>query len=121
MSRRPARQPLDDMLERIERIKGFVAGFDRNGFLRDPKTSDSVVRNLEVIGEAASRVDPGIRSRHSEIPWARIVGLRHRIVHSYFDVDLELVWQIVREELPGLDAKLREMSSRLEDPDRRNE
>jgi uncharacterized protein with HEPN domain len=102
------------MLERIERIKRHVAGLDPTAFLRDDKTSDSVVRNLEVIGEAANRLPRGFRERHSEIPWARIIGLRHRVVHAYFDVDLELVWEIVSTELPTLKTWLRSLATKSE-------
>jgi uncharacterized protein with HEPN domain len=65
-----------------------------------------VVRNLEVIGEAASRLPDEFRAQRGGIPWRRIVGLRHRIVHEYFDVDLDLVWTIVRAEMPELKAQL---------------
>jgi uncharacterized protein with HEPN domain len=106
MSRRPPRLLIADMLERIERISNYVAGFDREAFLRDSKTTDSVVRNLEVIGEAASRLPTTFRNRHPDIPWSRIVGLRNRVVHAYFDVDLELVWEIVHVELPELRVRL---------------
>lgn len=64
------------------------------------------MRNLEVIGEAASRLPAHVRERHPEVPWTRIVGPRNRIVHAYFDVDLELVWEIVQGELPDLKARL---------------
>ena len=107
MSRRPARLLIEDMLERIERIERFVAGMEREAFLRDEKTADSVVRNLEVIGEAASRLPQEFTDQHTGTPWRRIVGLRHRIVHDYFDVDLDLVWTIVHAELPPLEAQLR--------------
>ena len=109
MSRRPARLLLDDILERIGRIEQYLAGLDREAFLRDSKTSDSVVRNLEVIGEAANRLPEPFRTRHAEIPWRRIFGLRNRVVHEYFDVDLELVWEIVRGELPNLKAQLQRL------------
>lgn len=105
MSRRPILRLLDDMKGRIERIERYVAGLDRAAFLRDEKTADSVVRNLEVIGEAAARLSEAFRNRHPDVPWRQIVGLRNRIVHAYFDVDLELVWQIVTVEL--LDLKVR--------------
>lgn len=107
MSRRPTRLLIDDMIERIERIERFIVGLEREVFLRDEKTADSVVRNLEVIGEAASRLPQEIRNHHVEVPWSRIVGLRHRIVHDYFDVDLDLVWAIVQGELSPLKAQLR--------------
>lgn len=106
MSRRPIALLIDDMLERIQRIERFVGGLEREAFLRDEKTVDSVVRNLEVIGEAASRLPQEFREQHSSIPWSRIVGLRHRIVHEYFDVDLDLVWAIVHAELPPLKEQL---------------
>lgn len=107
MSRRPVRRLLADILERIERIRLHTAGVSREAFLGDSKTSDSVVRNLEVIGEAASRLPTSFRERHPEIPWTRIVGLRNRVVHAYFDVDLELVWEITRVEMPDLESRLR--------------
>jgi uncharacterized protein with HEPN domain len=74
------------MLERIERIERFIAGLERDAFLRDDKTADSVVRNLEIIGEAASRLPRAIRDRHVEVLWIRIIGLCNRIVHDYFEV-----------------------------------
>ena len=102
------------MLERVQRIERHVAGLDRTAFLRDDKTSDSVVRNLEVIGEVANRPPRGFRERHSEIPGARIIGLRHRVVHACFDVDLELVWEIVCMELPTLKTWLRSLATESE-------
>ncbi|MGB9605853.1 MAG: DUF86 domain-containing protein [Bryobacteraceae bacterium] len=115
MSRRPVRTLLEDMLVRIGRIERYVIGFDRAAFIHDEKTGDSVVRNLEVIGEAANRLPPEFRQHHAHIPWGRIIGLRHRIVHAYFDVDLELVWEIVCNELPNLKVELRSLLERLED------
>ena len=67
---------------------------------------DSVVRNLEIIGEAASRLPQEFKDHHVEIPWSRIIGLRHRVVHAYFEVDLDLVWVIVHGELSSLKAQL---------------
>lgn len=114
MSRRDAPRLPADMRKRIERIERYVAGLDRTAFLRDDKTSDSVVRSLEVIGEAANRLSRGFRERNSEIPCARIIGLRHRVVHAYFDVDLELVREIACTELPTLKAWLRSPATESE-------
>lgn len=111
MSLRPVRQLLADILERIERIEEFTAGLDQDAFVHDAKTADAVIRNLEVIGEAASRLPANFRDRHSKIPWRQIVGLRNRIVHAYFDVDLELVWTISREALPKLTAAIRSLQT----------
>lgn len=120
MSRRPVRSLLTDMLERIARIERYVAGLDLDGFRRDERTHDAVVRGLEVIGEAASRLPLAFREGAREVPWHRIVGLRNRIVHAYFDVDLELVWEIVQAELPGLKRLLEvlaESAGQENDPD----
>ena len=102
MSRRPVRRLLVDIQERVDRIRRYTDGLDRTGFLVDDKTVDSVIRSLEIIGEAANRLPESFRQRHPEIPWRRIVGLRNRVIHGYFDVDLELVWAIVQRELPNL-------------------
>jgi hypothetical protein len=111
MPHRPVGLLLEDILERIERIRRFVAGLGRDAFVTDLKTVDSVVRNLEVIGEATRRLPEAFRAENPSIPWRRIIGLRHRIVHEYFDVDLALVWEIVQGELPVLEAELRQLKS----------
>lgn len=82
---------------------------DRQAFLADDRTTDSVVRNLEVIGEAASRLPEDLRNLHPDIPWRRIAGLRNRIIHEYFDVDLELLWEVLATELPALKAQLQQI------------
>jgi len=111
MSRRPANVLIEDMLERIDRIKRAVAGMDHDAFVHDDKTIDAVIRNLTVIGEAANRLSQEFKNRHPDVPWHRIVGLRHRVVHDYFDVDLELVWRIVETEVPQLGAWLSEIQN----------
>ena len=88
----------------------------KSAFLADEKTTDSVARNLEIIGEAASRLPREYRHKHPDVPWQRIVGLRNRIVHAYFDVDLELVWEIVRGEMPELKTLLRALRFEDDDP-----
>jgi uncharacterized protein with HEPN domain len=106
MSDRPVAVLVEDMLERIDRVARYTSGLDRDAFVRDDKTIDAVVRSLEVIGEAARRLPAEFKAGHDEIPWHRVAGLRNRIVHAYFDVDVELVWRIVSSELPRLKAAL---------------
>jgi uncharacterized protein with HEPN domain len=114
MSRRPAAVLIEDMLERIGRIERSVAGLHHDAFLKDDKTIDAVIRNLTVIGEAAYRLPDEFKDRHPEIPWHRIAGLRHRVVHDYFDVDLDLVWKIVENELPQLATWLSDIQNPAE-------
>jgi uncharacterized protein with HEPN domain len=93
------------MRDAVERILRYtVAG--REAFLADPMVQDAVIRNLEVMGEAVRRVSAGTRSAHPEIPWKQIAGTRDRVIHGYFTVDLEIVWEIVETELPSLRPRL---------------
>jgi uncharacterized protein with HEPN domain len=114
MSRRSAGLLIADILERIRRIERSLVGMDHSAFLNDDITIDAVTRNLSVIGEAAN-LPQDFKDQHPEIPCHRIVGLRHRVVHDYFDVDLDLVWSIVETELPRLAAQI--SSIQIVEPD----
>ena len=78
-------------------------------FLKGIRTRDAMVRNLEVMGEAAMRIPDDIRERYPEIPWAQIVGFRNRLIHGYFLVDYGIVWEIVQDELPQLRRRLEQI------------
>jgi uncharacterized protein with HEPN domain len=82
-------------------------------YMNDTKTVDAVVRNFSIIGEAANKIPAEFKSAHPEIEWQRIRGFRNRIVHEYFDIDHELVWQIKEENLPELKKKLAILLSTL--------
>lgn len=109
MSPRPTELLIEDILEAIEKIESYTAGLDKHQFTQDDKTIDAVVRNLEIIGEAASRLPEDFKSSHDEISWHQITGLRNRIVHEYFGVDAEIIWQILRKDLPELNGKLKDI------------
>ena len=96
-----------DMVESIEKIENYVSNLSYEDFLLDWKTKDAVVRNLEIIGEAANRIPEEIRIKYDDIPWSQVVGLRHRLIHGYFVVDYEIVWHIVTNELPDLKIKIK--------------
>ena len=109
MSKRSARVLVDDMWEAMERVEQYTAKMSQEAFLRDLRTSDAVVRNLEIIGEAANQLPADFKQQHADVEWIKIVGLRHRIVHDYFDIDLQLVWQILQKDLPAFKAKLQRL------------
>jgi len=88
------------MLEAIGKIENFTSGYSKERFLADTKTVDAVVRNLEIIGEAARRLPQFIKDAFTDIEWAKIIGLRHRVVHEYFGIDLEIIWSILKKDLP---------------------
>ncbi len=106
MSKRPISLLLDDIREAIERAARYTAGMSFEAFAEDEKTIDAVVRNMEIIGEAANRLPDDFREQHSDIEWYKIVGLRNRIVHEYFGIDLQIIWQILERDLPALQVSL---------------
>jgi uncharacterized protein with HEPN domain len=106
MSRRAPPLLVEDLWEAIEKIERYVSGLNHDNFVKDEKTVDSVVRNLEIIGEAANRLPDSFKTQHSEIEWRKIIGLRNRVVHEYFNIDVEIVWEIIEKDLPIFKSKL---------------
>jgi len=102
MSKRDKILLLEDMLQSAIKIKRYTDKFDYDTFVEDDKTIDAVVRNFEIIGEAANRIDPDFRTENPEIEWKRIRGFRNRIIHEYFGIDYEIVWSIVESYLDEL-------------------
>lgn len=109
MKRRPHRMFLEDILTSLGNIEEYTSGMDYKGFTSDKKTVDAVARNLEIIGEAAKNIPATVRERHPEIPWRRLMGLRNVVVHEYFGMDLGILWRIVREELPSVNAAVKKL------------
>lgn len=109
MPKRDADLLIEDILAAIGKIEDYTRGVNHDAFLADAKTIDAVVRNLEIIGEAARRMPAEFVTAYPDVPWQQIAGLRNRVVHyEYFGLDLEIVWQIIEGDLPQL--KVRERS-----------
>ena len=85
-----------------------MAGLTRESFAQDTMRIDAVVRNLEIIGEAAKMIPESIRVEYPNIEWRKIAGLRDILAHHYFEVDLDIVWDVVQNKLPELERDLRE-------------
>lgn len=111
MPKRDADLLLEDILCAIARIERYMEGLDRERFLVDEKTIDAVVRNLEIIGEAVRRLPETFTRQHDAIPWSQIAGLRNRIVHDYFGLDLEIIWQVLQASLPDFKRQLDAMGN----------
>ena len=101
-SRRRDRDDVADIQEAIQRILAYTQGMTWDVFLHDDRTQDAVVRNIEVIGEAAKNLSDTLRRRYPHLPWKDMAGARDRLIHHYFGINNEIVWQIVQEDLPAL-------------------
>jgi uncharacterized protein with HEPN domain len=97
---------LEDIRHALTKIQRYTAGMTRNGLAEDSKTLDAVIRNLEIIGEAAKMIPEPIRAEYPNVEWKKISGLRDILAHHYFEVDLDIVWDIVQNKLPELERDL---------------
>ena len=98
---------LEDILEAIRKVRDYTDGLSLQAFLADAKTFDAVIRNLEIIGEAVKRIPEEIRSLRPEVEWKRIGRLRDILIHQYFGVDVQIVWDIVQRRLTSLEEAIR--------------
>ena len=100
---------LQDILEAIRKIQNFTKGISKNSFLSDEKTFDAVIRNLEIIGEAIKNIPDHVRNNHHKIEWRKIAGLRDVLIHEYFGIDEDIVWEIIEDKLPHLKRQIQEI------------
>ena len=110
MSReREYRDYVQDMLEAADKVASFISGMTQDQFLADEKTQYAVVRALEVIGEAAKKVPLAFRQEHPQVPWREVVGMRDKLIHDYFGVNVVVVWKTATEDAPNIASALREI------------
>jgi len=109
MSKRDNLMLSEDMLEAADKIISYVQGDHLSDFLGDEKTKDAVIRNFEIIGEAAARLDTDFKDSHKEVPWSQLKGYRNRLIHEYFGVDYEIVFEIIQNDLPTLSKQLQNL------------
>jgi uncharacterized protein with HEPN domain len=104
---RDPRVYLDDILESITQIETYIEGMDFESFSKDRKTIDAVVRNLEIIGEAARALPDDIREMIPGIEWHKIIGLRNILIHEYFGVNTTIVWDIINKKLTTIKQEVK--------------
>ncbi len=103
---------LEDILEAATRVRTYLAGASRQTLDSDVRTRDAVLHNLGVIGEAIKKLPEALTERHPAVDWRGFARMRDVLAHQYFVADLDIVWQAVNEELPGLEAAVKELLSK---------
>lgn len=100
---------LEDIIESSERIQKYTKGMTYEKFASDNLVGDAVVRNLEIIGEAAKNIPPEIKKKHSEIEWRKVAGVRDIIAHEYFGVNTMIIWDIVKNKVPEVNKSIKKI------------
>jgi uncharacterized protein with HEPN domain len=107
---------LEHMIEAAHLASSHVEGLAKDDFLLDRKTQQAVILNLLIIGEAATKISnqyPSFIELHSEAPWSQMRGMRNRMAHGYFEIDLDIVWDTVQQSLPELESQIRQVRQKL--------
>lgn len=101
---------LDDIIIACTHILDYTAGYTFATFERDQKTIDAVIRNIEIIGEASRKIPETIKSRYPEISWRESTAMRNIVAHEYFGIDLEIIWQTIKQDIPKLKSDIEKIS-----------
>jgi uncharacterized protein with HEPN domain len=109
MSEREWRFYLDDMIAFAAKVLSYTDGLDQEQFVADGKVYDATVRNLELIGEAAAHIPEQVRNAAPDIPWRQITATRNRLIHGYLGIDNDILWSIIRDDIPPLLKTLQQM------------
>ncbi|MBS4028590.1 MAG: DUF86 domain-containing protein [Ignavibacteriales bacterium] len=105
---------LQDILDCLEKIERYTERMSFTDFLNDDKTKDSVVRNLEVIGEATKNIPDVLKERYATIPWDDIAGMRNKIAHEYFGINYDVVWHTLKDDLPDFGLQIAQIIREVE-------
>ena len=100
---------VQDMIDFCERVLAYTEGMDETTFVADSRTYDATLRNLELIGEAATHVPSEVREATPEIPWQAIVGARNRLAHGYLGISDSIIWSMIQDAIPNLLPSLRDL------------
>ncbi|MCD6239885.1 MAG: DUF86 domain-containing protein [Thermotogae bacterium] len=116
--KRKASLYIKDIIEAIEKIEQFVSNMNFEDFVHDDKTASAIVRKLEIIGEATKQLPSDVKERFQEIPWSPMAKTRDKIIHFYHGVDYEIVWKIIKDDLPPLKPMLIRIYNKLQEKEK---
>ncbi|RLC61046.1 MAG: DUF86 domain-containing protein [Chloroflexi bacterium] len=105
---------LRDILDAFYNARQFVEGLSYKKFVTDRKTISAVVRELEIVGEATKQLPASVRKKYPDVPWSDMAGMRDKLIHFYFGVDMEIVWETVKARIPDLEPLIEDVLSNLE-------
>lgn len=105
---------VQDILEAIRRIDEYLEGLTFEEFTKDNKTADAIIRNFAVIGEATKNISVDVKKKHREIPWKRMAGMRDKLTHEYFGVDLQILWDTAKIDLPAAKPSLEKLLAEMD-------
>lgn len=105
---------VQDIIGSIDKAMKFVENMTFDQFVEDDKTIFAVTRAIEIIGEAVKNIPDEVKLKHPEIPWREIAGTRDKIAHEYFGVDLEIIWNVIKERVPGLKENFKKIMDELQ-------
>lgn len=100
---------LKDIYDSIEKALTFIADFNYKDFIKDEKTQFAVIRAREIIGEASKKINSDLKKKYSDIPWKEMSGMRDILIHEYFGINSKIVWKTLKEDLPPLKEKIKNM------------
>lgn len=98
---------VDDMIRFAENVAAYTSGYTKDAFIASQLNYDATIRNLELIGEAATHIPESVRSAHPDVPWRLIIATRNRLIHGYLGIDNDTLWSIIQDNVPDLLPALR--------------
>lgn len=115
MSERKDIDLIQDIAESIDRITSYTLNMEYDEFTKDKKTQDTVIRNIEIMGEAAKKLSGNLRKENQNVPWKNIAGARDKLIHNYFGVNIDIIWSIAQEEIPSLLPQIKRIYQNLKE------
>ncbi len=111
MKQRDFKDYIEDIIISIKDIDQFIIGMTYDEFINDKKTFNAVIRSIEIIGEAAKNIPENIAKKYNDIPWNKMAGMRDKLIHGYFGIDIEIVWKTIKDDIPDILPLMQEIIS----------